>query len=472
MRPIARIPSHTRSRTRSAAPLAVAGSLLAALLACQEITVPNYNTPNSDQLASNPDAATVNATVVGLMAGMRAQVGTMATTLGILGREVILASAAEPRNINGFLIGPLEPGGFGIDMGWTTTYRNLRTAASILAALDKVASYTPEQKNSIKGFVKTSMAIEYMNQMRIRDTFGIVLDVVADPSQLQPFVSGDSAWARTASLLDEAKANLAAGGTAFPFSLTTGYAGFNTPANYIKFNRAIKSRVDVYRLKWSDALTDLGASFLSTASGSAASLQTGVYHVFSTASGDATNPLYDPTPIALVALPSFLTDAQKAADGTSDKRASSKAVAGTLTLSQQGISSNVKPLLYSSLSTSVPIIRNEELILLRAEANYALGNVTAALTDLNFIRVNSGGLAPLPIPYTGDVVSEILYNRRYSLFFEYGHRWVDMRRYGRLAQLEKMLPTHKIFPLVPILIDECNQRLTTPPKGCTQVSGF
>jgi hypothetical protein len=461
------------SRTRSAKPVIAAVALLVALVACQEVTVPNYNTPNADQLLSNPDAPTVNATVVGLVAGMRGQVGTMATTLGILGREVMLLSSAEPRNISSFLVGPLEPGGFGIDMGWTTTYHNLRTAVSILTAVDKVSNFSDAQKNAIRGFVKTSMAIEYMNQLRIRDTFGIVLGLTADPSQLQPFVTRDSAWAFTAALLDEAQANLQAGGTAFSFALTSGYAGFNTPPTYLKFNRAIKARVDVYRQKWSDAVTDLGNSFLSTASGSAASLNTGVYHVYSTASGDAINPLWDPTPTALVAVPSILSDAQLQADGvTPDKRATAKALKMAVTLTQQSVSSNVKPLLYLSNTSPVAVIRNEELILMRAEANYALGNTTAALQDLNFVRVNSGGLAPLPIPYSGDIVSEILYNRRYSLFFEYGHRWVDMRRYGRLNQLEKLLPTHKIFPLVPILVDECNQRLSNPPKGCTQVSGF
>jgi starch-binding outer membrane protein, SusD/RagB family len=68
-------------------------------------------------------------------------------------------------------------------------------------------------------------------------------------------------------------------------------------------------------------------------------------------------------------------------------------------------------------------------------------------------------------------VSEILYNRRYSLFFEYGHRWIDMRRYGRLNQLEKLLPTHRVFPLVPLPQQECLARGNTP-MGCVTVDGI
>lgn len=456
----------------SALPLIAAGACLALFAGCQEVTVPNYNTPNANALLATPNAITVNTTVQGLMAGLRGSVGTNATVLGILGREVYNLDGAEPRNVLGYLIGPLEPGGFGTDMGWTGSYRNLRTAVSILAAVEKVTTYTPEQKNGIRGFVKTAMAMEFMNQLRIRDTFGIVVEVGEDPTVLQPFVTRDSGWARTANLLDEAQANLNAAGSTFAFQLTSGYTGFNTPATFVKFNRAIKARVDVYRGRWNDALTDLNASFLSTAATTAAALATGVYNVYSTTSGDALNPLFDAAPRALVAVPSFLTEAQLAADGSKDKRATSKAVVGTVLLSTQSVSSNVKIILYPNNIAPVPIIKNEELILLRAEANYALGNAAAALADLNFVRVNSGGLAPLPIPYTGDVVSEILYNRRYSLFDEYGHRWVDMRRYGRLSQLEKALPSHRIFPLVPLVIDECNQRLAAPPKGCVQVAGF
>ena len=126
---------------------------------------------------------------------------------------------------------------------------------------------------------------------------------------------------------------------------------------------------------------------------------------------------------------------------------------------------------YASTNANVPIIKNEELVLLRAEANLALGDRAAAIGDINYVRVNSGGLASLPLNFAGDLVGEVLYNRRYSLFFEYGHRWVDMRRYGRLDQLEKMLPTHHIFPLVPFPQQECLPR-GNAPRGCVDVAGF
>jgi hypothetical protein len=456
-------------RGRAVLPAAVL-ALLGALGACQEVTVPNYNTPNTDALITNPTAATVNTTVAGLLVGMRAGVGTYATTLGVLGREVYNLDVAEPRNVLSFLVGPLEPGGFGTDMGWTNSYRNLRTAVTLLEATEKVPDYTPAQKSAVRGFVKTIMAQEYVNQLRIRDTFGIVLDVSSDVTVLGAFVTRDSGYAHAAALFDEAKADLQAGGAAFPFQLTSGFAGFNTPATFLRANRGLKARLDVYRGRWSDALASLGESFISTASTSPAALATGVYHVYSTASGDAVNPLFDPAPRALLAVPSFLTEAQLRPDGSRDLRASSKAVVTPVTVTTQGVTSNVRITAYASNVAPVPWIKNEELILLRAEAHFGLGNRAAAIQDLNFVRVNSGGLAPLPADFAGDLVDEILYNRRYSLFYEYGHRWVDARRYGRLGTLPKALPSHRVFPVVPIPVDECSQR-TPEPRGCVNVSG-
>lgn len=471
-----RAPLMSRRAGRSArltllATVALASVAAGSATACREVTVPNYNSPNVDQLTSAPTASTVNTTVLGLLVGARATVGAYATTLGVLGREVYNLDGAEPRNVLAFLVGPLEPGGFGTDMGWTATYRQLLTAFTVLEAVERVPDYTPAQKEAVRGFTKTFMAMAYLDQLRIRDTFGIVLEVDPSAQELGAFVTREEGYTRAAQLLDEARGHLQAGGAAFPFPLTTGFTGFNTPATFVRFNRAIKARLEVYRQRWPDALTALGESFLNTAAPTPASLAAGVYHVYSTTSGDAVNPLFDPGPRALTAVPAFLTDARRTPDGSIDRRAAAKAQVGTVSLSTQGVTSNVRLTTYASNVAPVPIIKNEELILLRAEARLATGDRAGAIADLNVVRTVSGGLAPLPADFAGDLVGEILYDRRYSLFYEYGHRWVDLRRYGRLGELQKTLPTHRIFPIVPIPVDECNQR-NPQPRGCVQVSGF
>ena len=442
--------------------------------ACQEVTVPNYNNPNLDQLLKNPDAGTVNTAVVGLVISLRDRVGTEASAMGILGKESYNLDQAEPRNVLGYLQGPIEPGGFVQDLSWTAGYRNLRQAAVILAAVDKVSTYTNAQKEGIRGFVKTVMAMELLTQVRIRDVAGIMVDISSDPSApLGAIVGPDAALSRISTLLDEAKTHLQAGGTTFPFPLHAGFTGFNTPATFLQFNRGIKARTEVYRKQWVLALAALSESFIDTTTKTAASLAKGVYHVYSTASGDATNPLFDPTPTRLYVHPSILSGAQLRANGQPDLRLTSKTATGVSRVVQQVQGTN-KFTNYPTSTTPVPILKNEELILLRAEANYQNGNVQGALDDINFIRVNSGGLDPLAgFANLTAFVDELLYNRTYSLLFENGTRWVDARRYGRLAQLPKINTAinEKTFPYVMFPQDECNQRSPQPLPGCAQVPG-
>lgn len=458
-----------RSHIHTAIRRLVVAATVTTLMACKEVVVPNFNSPNVDQLLTAPKAAVVNTTALGLLVGARGVIGGYASQLGVYGRESYNLDVADARFVLSWLAQPLTPGGFGTDLGWSATYRQVLTAQTILDIVDNVPDYTTAQKEAVKGFTKTFMAMSFLDQLRVRDTFGIVLEVDPTAKQLGPFVSRDEGFNRVVTLLDEARTHLNAGGTAFPFTIHSGFTGFNTPATFLRFNRAIKARAEVYRQGWTAALTALGESFLSTAATTPASLATGVYHVFSAAAGDATNPLFDPAPRALAAHPSILTDAQQRANGQPDLR-TSKVTTGA-TISNQGVTSSLRFTIYPTNVSSIPVIKNEELILLRAEANLGAGNRQAAIDDLNFVRVNSGGLAPLPNGFTGDLVSEILYNRRYSLLFEYGHRWHDMRRYGRLAQLPKALPSHLIYPIQPLPSDECNQR-SPQPKGCVQVSGF
>jgi starch-binding outer membrane protein, SusD/RagB family len=103
-------------------------------------------------------------------------------------------------------------------------------------------------------------------------------------------------------------------------------------------------------------------------------------------------------------------------------------------------------LVYTARDSRLAVIKNEELILLRAEARYFTGDLPDALADLNTIRTRSGGLAPITL---ADIATEtafrdeLLYNRRWSVMFG-GHRWIDMRRFGRLNQLTLDLATHVV----------------------------
>jgi starch-binding outer membrane protein, SusD/RagB family len=60
------------------------------------------------------------------------------------------------------------------------------------------------------------------------------------------------------------------------------------------------------------------------------------------------------------------------------------------------------------------------------------------------------------------LITELLYNKRYSLMYEGGHSWIDYRRYNRTADLVGFdrpgPPPDVIFPTLPIPTAEVQQR--------------
>ena len=161
-------------------------------------------------------------------------------------------------------------------------------------------------------------------------------------------------------------------------------------------------------------------------------LNFGAFHFFSTAGGDQLNPQYFPLNSngeTRVVEPSFITDA-----AAGDKRVTAKTSKRTATAFQDGLQSDYDFYVYQSNIASIPLIRNEELILIYAEVQAQSGSSANAVSAINIIR-NAAGLAN----YAGgtdlnSLITEILNQRRYSLFGE-GHRWVDMRRYNELNLL-------------------------------------
>ena len=101
----------------------------------------------------------------------------------------------------------------------------------------------------------------------------------------------------------------------------------------------------------------------------------------------------------------------------------------------------------------MPIVRNEELILIYAEANIQTNNFTEAVKAINEIRSKHG----LP-NYSGALtqsalINEMLYERRYSLYME-GHRWIDIRRYNMLNTLPLDRPGDDVWSEFPLPVSE------------------
>jgi hypothetical protein len=449
--------------------LIVTVAVLLSASACKDLLVPDYNNPSLEDLTTNPTPTKIAQASQGLLIGTRIGIGEQngyVSLTGIVGRESYNFDPADPRFITEMLIGPLDGGSpaFGGNL-FAAPYRNIRNANILLGALNTVVGLTTAQKAAVEGFAKTIQALDYLNVINTRDDLGAPLDVNIGPTAAPaPIVAKVAIFTQIATLLDDGFTQLNAGGSTFPFVLSPGFASFATPVEFAKFNRALKARVEAYRGNYATVLTALNGSFLNTS----AALTLGAYHSYSTGSGDTQNALFDPTGRAILAHPSIVTDAENKPNGTLDARVLAKVSQLAAPRTVQGVTTDLVFTIYNSNTAPIPIIKNEELILLRAEARYFTNDLVGALNDINLIRTTSGGLASRgPFLNQADFVAELLKQRRYSLLFEGGHRWIDARRFGLLSTLPLALPTHTIPTRWPFPEAECLARVPAPTQGCT-----
>lgn len=400
--------SRTQSWVVSLLVLAVFG-----FIGCESL---EFSNPNSPDIAN----ASTQQLVTGAESNMRFGLNRYLQVTEIIGRNTYFIEPSDPRFTTELLAGPIDAGGFLNNTPWTRRYQVVFNCNQLLARAEGAG---------LEGFAKTIRAYQLLLMLNYLDTQGIRTNFDGDVTK--PFATKEEGFNFIENDLNEANTALGSAGGSFSFALSDGFAGFDTPAGFARFNRAIAARVAVYRGKFNDALTALGQSFLDPAG----DLNLGVYHVYSSSAGDVLNPIFEIPTAAVInyyAHPSIETDAQTNAGGTVDGRFSSKVVKRAPFINDD-LTSDLGVTVANSSTAPWPIIRNEELILLRAEANIGLMQFGAAEADLNIVRTAAGLDA-----YTGtdatNALDRLLYEKRYSLFGE-GHRWVDMRRYGRLGDL-------------------------------------
>ena len=450
--------------TKAVVALIVAGALAGG--ACN-FDITNPNSPAS--IGPNATRAQVDAAAVGLLAALRVDYANWVLKAAILGREGYRLDTADPRFTTELLAGPLDASNNAFGGGqWQPEYRTIQAGYTILNVIGS-AQISDAEKDAVRGYVRTIQALSFLNVLKAHTQDSIPIDVNRPVGGgLAPLVSNDSAYKAVVAILDSARTNLAAGGSSFPFDPGPGFAGFNTPATFLTFNRALMGRVRAYRASlgalpaaisgtygtlarwspcaacWDSVLTALQQSFLPA---SAAALDLGVYNQFSTGNQDLPNGLsQDPASAINLAHPMIADSAELQVGGAAkDKRFLAKTTTRSA-FSLACLSSDRSWTRYPSPNSPIPIIRNEELILLRAEANWfgVTGSKAQAISDLNFVRSNSGNVPPTTVT-TGSTdsvfVNALLHERLYSLLYEDGHRWIDLRRFGRLSQVINDRPT-------------------------------
>jgi hypothetical protein len=433
---------------------------LVLLTACEDtFLVPDLNNPGLESFENDPTRAAVIDATQGLLIGARIEIDVQSgyvNHLGVLGREALTFDNSDPRYVDEIVSGALNPGNdeFGGAV-WEDRYVNVRAANIVLNSLDAVAGFSAAELEGIRGFAKTIRALDLLLVLNARDANGIVVDanqsIDEDPG---PILTKAAAQDAIVAMLGEASTHLAAAGAAFAFQLP-GFTGFDTPATFDTFVSALLARMEIYRGDRAAALAALGGSFVNRTG----SFTLGPVYSYGTGSGENQNDLFQGVDPQIVAHPSAWTDAPLKADLSMDNRAAAKLQLFAPAKLDRGVTSNVRFTHYGSLSTPIPIIRNEELILIQAEALWFTGDPAGAMTYLNEVRTRSGGLVPLGMPANDTAfIDALLSERRWSLLFEGGHRWIDMRRFSRLGDLPLDRATDVVPSAFPIPRPECIAR--------------
>lgn len=398
------------------------------IISCEVKDGENLNGADTTSISSDLSRGELGDAVGGIFSDMRELVGTQVDAMSVVGREYWRIASSDPRWTGDLLTGILDDNSFYTTNPYSARYATVKDINLVLQGLEiTTADFTEAEKAATRGFLNTIKAHELLMALNMQYQNGIRTDV-ADQDNLGVFNSYEETLNILSGMLAAAATDLANGGDTFPFAVSSGFADFNSPSTFVQFNKALASRIATYQGDYSEALALLDGSFIDLDG----NLDKGAYFIFSLTGADLANPLFfaqnSTVANARIAHPSFITDAEMG-DARIDK-----APLRDAPLTNAQLTGEHDVFVYKSNVDPVGIIRNEELILLYAEANH-IANPSEAVSAINIVR-NAAGLPDYAGGNTpGDLVDEILLQRRYSLFAEGGHRWIDLRRFGRLDSL-------------------------------------
>lgn len=418
---------------------------VAFLSACQDPSSPDLNNPSVDDYSNITTVSQVSALVRGMLGYDRGNNTAEIQRAEIIGRDGYNLPSSEPRWVTDLLGASIDPGSFNGTSVWPFAPIRLANIAIPGVQAAGVEVLSDEQKSSTIGFLRTFKALSYLRAIETRDSAGAPINVDIDPiGPVAPLSCKGDVLAYIVALLDSANTDLAAGGSSFPFTLPEGFAGFDDPASFAKFNRGLAAKANIYLAFRSyappggsaggpidgayltAATNALLASFMDTTASTIAALDVGPQHNYSTGSGDATNALFaNPASTNLRTNPRVVSEADSGDDRL-------RKVVATKNLTLSGVGSAVTFNIYTDPTTPVSIMTNKELILLKAEVDWGQGNAADALKLANAIRTVDGGLTAKSLTDPDEILDQILYEKRYSLLWESPSRWIDARMFGKL----------------------------------------
>jgi hypothetical protein len=452
-----------------------------AIGACKDSTsVPDLNNPSLSTVSGALTPGNLQLLTTGVLNRQREALDFPFYTIpATMARDVWRLDNSESRFESETLEGPPSPGGFIATRSFSQYFNGVRAEQSLIDAVPKAtAQFSAGDKLAITGFMRTLKANDLYRVMETRDTLGIPVALSDPNSTPAPILCKPKVLAYLSALLDSGYVDLqgaaSAGTTNYPAALPSGWTSiggdYSTIANEINYNRGLKGKIEVYRgltaggtaQNFTDAKTALDIA-LTGVTPNAAGLAGGPYLQFATSSGEIANPLFD----SRIHFTPSVHDSLQAGDLRGSKiitqstPASLKVDGVTFTTPYDpAVTVTSNP---ANQTRPIPILKNEELYLVRAQAKIGLNDYTGAAQDMNVVRSVSGGAALTPyvtFANQASAINAILYEKRYSLLTDGPQRLVDLRAYNRLNSTS--YPNPGTNPLAPYASDPYNWVIPFP----------
>ncbi|MDQ2719357.1 MAG: RagB/SusD family nutrient uptake outer membrane protein [Bacteroidota bacterium] len=404
-----------------------------------------------------------SADIMGAVAGVYANFGAASyggfitgyiTKNTALTSDELYPAALYPNDLffyhNNILINNSDVGGM-----WSDAYKTIFQINTVIEGVSSTAAISEALKQQLIGEMEVARSLFYFNLVNIWGEVPLVTGTDYKINKTKPRASIDSVYKQILSDLSGAQQKLT---PTYPSD------GHLRPNIYVA--QALVAKVYLYLGRYQEALeaansvinsgdysmvTDLNGVFLDGSTEAIWQIPAnGIYQ----ATPDAASFIpYDPSYVPEYSLTATLINSFESGDQRKVKWLNYNNVDngnGTFTLYYYPYKyKNKQPT--QTPTEDYMLLRLADTYLVRAEASAQLGDLTAALADLNIVRQRAG-LTPSNFSLKADVINAIMHERQIELFCELGNRWFDLKRTGTInavlgTEKNNWETTDALFPI-------------------------
>lgn len=334
---------------------------------------------------------------------------------------------------------------------WQFAYQIIYQANACIEGLTQSSTLNTSLRSQLLGEVKFLRALLYFNLV---NTFGTVPLVISPDYKITASLGRAS--------LDEIYAQMIVDLTEARQLLSTDYllSPKARPNSYTA--SALLARIYLFRQQWTEANTE--ATRVITANNYL--LEPNLDNVFLSNSRETiwqlrtvqpsagTTEAISFIPVTATRIPNYIITTNIINSFEPNDNRKSKWIKFTGFIGGQTYPYPFKYKLRSSATSeeSYVVLRLAEQLLIRAEARTHLTDITNAKNDLNAVR-NRAGLPNTLATDEQSLLTAIEQERKVELFAEWGHRWFDLKRLGKIntvlsvAKAPNWQPTDALFPV-------------------------